>query len=363
MPKSKSWIFEIFNYPFNADPAKFDPQLCKELYNWKLESWIAAEHLGFDGVFFSEHHFTSYNVSPSPNLLVAALAQRTQSLRVGVMANITAFHNPRRLAEEAAMLDYLSGGRLEVGLGRGVDEQEFLKEGIPMEETRPRFEESLELITKAWYEPTFSHHGKFFDYDNVSIWPRPLRTELPLWITALSPSTVTWAAEKGYRFTSVFQSTAELKKVFDIYKDAAVAAGRQPQAADMGVCRNVVIADSDQEARDIAEPAFGLLFGLFKEAAVFHDLDHVPTGYEFYSSFFRPFVGGDVSFDALIDMGVICVGSPSTVRDQIVAQIEEIGCGHFLNWGSFGNMTREQTLRSYELYATNVIPALEDARV
>jgi hypothetical protein len=107
----------------------------------------------------------------------------------------------------------------------------------------------------------------------------------------------------------------------------------------------------------------GLLFGLFKEAAVFHDLEHVPAGYEFYSSFFRPFVGGEVSFDALIDMGVICVGSPTTVRDQIVAQMEEIGCGHFLNWGSFGSMTREQTMRSYELYGKNVIPALESVTV
>lgn len=113
------------------------------LYDWKLESWVAAEGQGFDGVFFSEHHFTPYSISPSPNLLVATLAQRTSRMNIGVMANITAFHNPRRLAEEGAMLDHLTGGRLEIGMGRGVDEPEFLREGVRMEETRARFEESV----------------------------------------------------------------------------------------------------------------------------------------------------------------------------------------------------------------------------
>lgn len=354
----KSWLFEIFSYPYDPDPATFDPQLCKELYDWKLDSWIAAEQHGFDGVFFSEHHFTPYSISPSPNLLVATLAQRTERIRIGVMANITAFHNPRRLAEEGAMLDHLTGGRLEVGLGRGVDEPEFLREGVQMEETRARFEESVALIQAAWSKPRFTHKGEFYTYDDVSIWPRPLRPELPIWITALSPQTVAWAARQGFRFTSVFSPTEHMRTIFDGYRTAAAEAGREAQAGDMGVCRNVVIADSEQEARDIAEPAFDALFAAFKEAAVFHDLDNVPAGYEHYQSFFRPFAGEDVSFDALVAMGAICVGTPATVRDQIVGQMETIGCGHFLNWGSFGTLTKEQTLRSYRLYGEHVVPAL-----
>jgi alkanesulfonate monooxygenase SsuD/methylene tetrahydromethanopterin reductase-like flavin-dependent oxidoreductase (luciferase family) len=126
----------------------------------------------------------------------------------------------------------------------------------------------------------------------------------------------------------------------------------------MGVCRNVFVADSDQEARDIAEPAFNALFAAFKEAAVFQDLDNVPQGYEHYQSFFRPFAGEGVSFDDLIAIGAICVGKPETVRDQIASQIEEIGCSNFLNWGSFGDMTKEQTMRSYQLYGEHVAPAI-----
>lgn len=168
----KSWMFDIFNYPYSPDPDRFDPQKCQELYDWHMDLWVAAEDLGFDGVFFSEHHFTDYNVTPSPNLLVAALAARARRIRLGVMANILPFHNPRRLAEEAAMLDYLTGGRLEVGLGRGVDEQEFVRAGIDMSQTRQMFEEGVEFIHSAWRDPVFSHHGKFWDYENTSIWPR-----------------------------------------------------------------------------------------------------------------------------------------------------------------------------------------------
>ncbi|MEJ2867281.1 LLM class flavin-dependent oxidoreductase [Actinomycetospora sp. OC33-EN08] len=359
----KSWLFEIFSYPYDPDPAKFDPQLCKELYDWKLDSWVAAEDLGFDGVFFSEHHFTPYSISPSPNLLVATLAQRTSRMQLGVMANITAFHNPRRLAEEGAMLDHLTGGRLEVGMGRGVDEPEFLREGVKMEETRGRFEESVALIQTAWKEPVWSYHGEYYHYDQVGIWPRPLRPELPIWVTALSPKTVSWAAQQNFKFTSVFSPTDEMRTIFEGYKKAAAEAGREAEPTEMGVCRNVFIADSEQEARDLAEPAFDNLFATFKEAAVFSDLDNVPAGYEHYQSFFRPFAGDSVSFDALVEIGAICVGTPQTVRDQIVSQVETIGCGNFLLWGSFGNLTKDQTMRSYQLYGEHVVPALQSLTV
>ena len=182
----KSWLFDIFNYPYDASPEGFDPELARQEYDWHLDAWTRAEEFGYDGVFFSEHHFTAYNMSPSPNLLVAALAQRTRSLRIGVMASITAFHNPRRLAEETAMLDYLTQGRLEVGLGRGADDKELRTEGFPLEDTRAWFEESLELMQKAWTTPRFTHHGRFFDYDAATIYPRP-RTTPSIWITALSP--------------------------------------------------------------------------------------------------------------------------------------------------------------------------------
>ncbi|MBW0088000.1 LLM class flavin-dependent oxidoreductase [Pseudonocardia sp. KRD-184] len=356
----KTWIFDIFNYPHDPRPEMFDPAKCAELYDWHLESWLRADEQAFDGIFFSEHHFTAYNVSPSPNLLVATVARLTKRIRLGVMANIVPFHDPRRLAEEAAMLDYLTGGRLEVGLGRGVDEQEFLRQGIPMEDTRPRFEEGMELIHTAWHNPVFSHHGRFWNYDDVTIWPRPLQQpNPPVWITALSPATVEWAGRKGYKMGNTFLPTADTKDMLDRYRAAAAEAGNSTSADQVAVMRNVLIADTDEEAREIAEPALSHLFSLFKEHAIFDDLDNVPAGYEYYSSFFRPFVSGPISWQDLIDAGIICVGSPETVRDQLVEQARTMHCGNIIFWGSFGTLTREQTLRSYELYDKEVIPALK----
>ncbi|MDF3311852.1 LLM class flavin-dependent oxidoreductase [Rhodococcus sp. T2V] len=359
----KSWLFDIFNYPYDSAPEGLDPALVEDEFDWHLDAWVKAEELGYDGVLFSEHHFTAYNMSPSPNLLVAAVAQRTNTLRLGAMCNVTAFHNPRRLAEETAMLDYLTRGRLEVGLGRGADDHEFRKEGFPLEDTRPWFEESLELMHKAWEQPRFTHHGRFFHYDDVSIYPRPRRTPR-IWVTALSPATIAWAGSKGYRLSLAFMPAKVMAQFRNIYNEAAADAGHSTAPEQIGVMRNIFVADSDEEARDLAEPALDHVFRLFKEAAVPDDLGHMAPGYEGYSSFFAPFAAeGGVRFEDLQASGAVVVGSPSTVRDQLVAQVEEIGCGHLMNWFSFGQLTRDQTMRSMELYAKEIVPALRSLEV
>lgn len=361
----RSWAFEIFNYPYGSDPEKFDAEKTRRLYDEHFESWVRLEELGYDGLLFSEHHFTAYNISPSPNLLVAAVAKRTSRMRLGVMGNIVPFHNPRRLAEEIAMLDHLTGGRLEVGLGRGVDEQEFLKEGISMLEAREYFSESLDLMSSAWRNARFTHHGKYFDYDDVSIWPRPLQQpNPPIWLLSLSPATVEMCGTRGYRCTSAFQPVDAIKESFELYRGAAAEAGHPADPDRVGLLRNVFVAETDEEAREIAEPALECLFGLFREAAVFKDLDNVPAGYEFYSSFFKPFVGdGPTDWNALVEFGIMCVGSPRTVRDQLVAQARTLRCGNIFTWHSFGNLDTAQTDRSYELYAKEVAPALKELRL
>ncbi|MCA0331370.1 MAG: LLM class flavin-dependent oxidoreductase [Actinobacteria bacterium] len=361
------WLFDIFNYPFDASPDRFDPQSLQELYDWHLESWEVAEQAGFEGLFFSEHHFTPYSVSPSPNLLIAAAAQRTTTMRLGVMGNIVPLHNPRRLAEEYAMLDYLSHGRLEIGIGRGVDEKEFGREGIPMAETRPRFEEGLRLIESMLYNPVFTHEGTYANYEPTTMWPPPLdRDRRRMWITALSPQTIQWCGTNGYNIATAFQPTAQLRAVNDAYKEAAKAAG-QPHGPDSTmILRNVYVGETDEEARRIAEPALNRMFGLYKEAVMFQDLDHIPDGYDsqFYESFFRPFAGdGPVYWDALIDLGIFVVGSPDTVRESLIKQAQELGTSNILMWASFGSLTKEETLSSYRLLGEHVIPALREAEV
>ena len=362
----KTWMFDIFNYPHSGDPHTFDAKACQELYDWHMESWVAAEEAGFEGLFFSEHHYTPYSVSPSPNLLVSAVAQRTERMRLGVMANITAMHNPRRLAEEAAMLDYLTHGRLEMGLGRGIDEREFAREGIPMAESRPRFEEGLALMRTMIEDPVFTYEGTWAGFEKTSMWPQARQREFSPWVSTLSPATVAWCARQGYRISTAFQPTAVLRGVHETYRAAAAEAG-QPSGPDrIMTLRNVFCADTDEEARAIAEPALNHMFGLFREAIVWDDLNHVPEGCstDFYQSFFRPFAGsGPVDWQVLVDLGIFVVGSPETVRDALEQQVQELGTGNLLVWGSFGTLTREQTIRSFELIGRDVIPALSGVSV
>jgi alkanesulfonate monooxygenase SsuD/methylene tetrahydromethanopterin reductase-like flavin-dependent oxidoreductase (luciferase family) len=351
----KSWLFDIFNYPYVPTAEGFDPQKCQELYDWHLESWELAEKVGFEGIMFSEHHYTAYNLSPSPHLLIAAIAQRTKRIRLGVMINILPMHNPRRLAEECAMLDYLTHGRLEIGVGRGVDQKEYLREGIPMEEVRPRFEDGLDFMMKALNQKVFVKNG----YE-TSLWPQPLKRPVDRpWISALSPETMPWCGKHGYRLATAFQPTPNVKQAFANYRAAARAAGHPAGPENTMVLRPVFVAETDEQARAIAEPALNHLFGLFREAVIFEDLDHVPETFEFYSTFFRPFAGGGpVSWDILSDLGIFVIGSPSTVRDRLLAQAKELQTGNILMWGCFGTLTKEQTMRSYELLGREVVPAL-----
>jgi len=356
---AKSWLFDLVHYPHDPAPAAYDPRKAVEVFDDHLKVWEQADRLGFEGLWLGEHHFTAYNMTPSPNVMLAAVSQRTKRMRLGIMVNVLPFHQPLRLAEEIAMLDLLTHGRLECGLGRGVDEQEFLRLKMPYEEARPRFEEGLELMIKAWTQSNFQHDGTFFHVGEATIYPRPLQQPHPrLWITALSPKTIDWAATRGYPMSSVFLPVDRTKAAFNNYRAAAERAGRKVTSDDLVLARNVIVADSMKQAREIAQPALNHVFGLFLEAAVPKDLTTLPKEYEYYKEFFRPFAGMDLSFDDLCRLGLVVVGDPSSVRDQLVAQARETGLGHLMAWMHFGNVATADVMRSQELYAREVLPAL-----
>jgi alkanesulfonate monooxygenase SsuD/methylene tetrahydromethanopterin reductase-like flavin-dependent oxidoreductase (luciferase family) len=360
---AKTWLFDLVHYPFDPDPGGYDAKRAAQVFQDHLSEWERADELGFDGLFLGEHHFTAYNLTPSPNVMLAAAAERTRRMRLGIMANIIPFHQPLRLAEELAMLDLLTDGRLECGFGRGVDVQEFIRMKMPFEEARPRFEEGLELIVKSWTQARFSHDGRFFQVgEGASSWPRPLQQPHPrIWITALSPATIQWCARQGYAMSSIFLPVDRTREAFDVYDQAAREAG-QPAGPDQHVlCRNVFVADTMEEACAIAEPALNHLFGLFYEAAVKGtDFENPPPDYQFYSSFFRPFADQELGFAELTKYGLVIVGDPASVRDQIIEQAEQTGIGHFMAWMNFGNLAPGHVLHSEELYARDVLPALHD---
>ena len=342
----RPWIFEFPNNFGPIEPERFDPKACAADFAWYLDLWTSFEDAGFEGMFFSEHHFAFRSLSPSPNLLVAATAARTRRMRLGTMGNVVPFYEPWRLAEEFSMLDHLSGGRLEIGLASGVGPREFRAVGMKEEEMRPRFAEALDIIDQALTQPRVTHHGRFWHLDDLVVAPRPLQQPMPRrWMTGLGVPTAQMAAQRRCCFCTGFLSTGRVCGVFDGYRAAAAVAGWSAGPEHLGLRRQVFIADDAAAARALSREK---LQGL--QAAMAHlpvtagaSVPDAPAE--------RQLVGDDEEIS----------GSPREVAEQIIEQCRRTGAAHFLAF-LFGGYSREQVRRSYELWR-EVIPVLRSANV
>lgn len=217
-----------------------------------LRDWIdfnvQAERLGFAATFLVEHHFTGWDQVSATLTMLACLAMRTTTLRVGSGVLALPWHNPVLLAEQAATVDLVSGGRLDLGIGKGYRHAEFAGFGIAPEEGQARFDEAIEVMTRAWTSPgRFSHRGTFWRFDDIVVEPRPAQSpHPPLWMAAGSDSSVTRAAVGGYRLIlDQYASPAQVAERIALYRDRLAA--RPFQATDVAVARHLHIADTDAE--------------------------------------------------------------------------------------------------------------------
>ena len=205
----KVYVFDLLAYDKHFDEFKadrlipyplprqyFDREIAARTYEEHLEAWTEMDRLGYDGVGLNEHHTTPHGSMNSPNMMAAVAAQRTKQLKFLILGNLLPLHNPLRIAEELAMADCLSHGRVLSGFARGVP-REYKVYQVPMSESRARFEEAFEIVMKAWTEETFSHDGKFWSYKDVSIWPRPYQQpHPPIWVPFTgSKETIEWAGK------------------------------------------------------------------------------------------------------------------------------------------------------------------------
>src|SRR5205807_2105861 len=159
---------------------------------------VEAERLGFDRAWFAEHHFSRYGIAPSIHLLLAHAAALTSRIRLGTAVTVLPFFHPLRAAEELAMADVLSGGRIDWGAGRGYQRHEFDAFGVPIEESKTRFQEALDIVFRAWGDGPIEHHGHHWDFGPVEVFPKPVqRPRIPTYVATISPSSVRWAAGAG----------------------------------------------------------------------------------------------------------------------------------------------------------------------
>lgn len=233
----------------------FKSEVAVKTYAEHLDAWEELDKLGYDGVGFNEHHTSPYGLMNSPNLMAAAAAQRTKNIKFLIYGNLLPLHQPLRLAEELAMIDCLSEGRLISGVARGIP-REYVVHNVPMSESRARFEEAYEIILKAWTEEEFSYEGKFWSYKNVSIWPRPVQQpHPPIWVPITgSKESIEWAGKHNIPITPGGGSLGLREDIIIYYAKCLALSGHKITPEHLNFPMNVYIADSKAQAVKEAGP-------------------------------------------------------------------------------------------------------------
>ncbi len=374
----KFCFFHLMPYPYLPDDfdenyqssaltfpnRHFDPRLGQQLYERYLDELEYADKLGFDGIAVNEHHQTAYGLMPSPNLMAAALARRTEKAKIMVLGNAIGIRgNPLRVAEEIAMLDLLSNGRVVSGFVRGIG-WEYFGHSINPTHSRDRFNEAHDLIVKAWTsEEMFQWISPHYEYRYVNIWPRPLqKPHPPIYIPgAGSTETMKFCAARRYTYMSVYAPIRVVRRWFDGYRQAAADLGYVPDPEKIAFSVPIYVADTDEQAHREARPAVEWLFhkGLKQTAPM-----HSPPGYMSLSSLRGVLSAGmtpfsQLSYEDLLAGGQVVAGSPDTVASRLRELHAELGgFGQLIGLFAIGPSTHEQVMRSAELFASKVTPVL-----
>ncbi|HVV94897.1 MAG TPA: LLM class flavin-dependent oxidoreductase [Hyphomicrobiales bacterium] len=327
------------HYPGRYDPASYDPLLAKQVFEEILEEAVEAEALGWHGFFLTEHHFDAWSLLPSPNLLLAMLALKTRRMRLGTGVHILPVHDPIRLAEEAGMLDVVSGGRLEVGLGRGNFQFELDRFTAPVAESVARFDEHLDAFTQAIRATTFTYDGRWTKVRKpATLYPRPLQASVPVWIGATSPATVEKVGRLGHNLAG--GAFPDGRERLDRFIAASEKAGRQVSGANFMVLAPLFVAPTDAEAERIAaEMARQTLPFVEKRTETSPPAGTPPPG------------------ETLIKSAIF--GSPRTVRDKLAHILSGCGARRVLAVIRFRGTNTEIVRQTQRLFAEEVAPALQ----
>jgi alkanesulfonate monooxygenase SsuD/methylene tetrahydromethanopterin reductase-like flavin-dependent oxidoreductase (luciferase family) len=330
----------------------------QDVYDSGLEQMLAAEALGYSSVWIAEHHFNDYGLCPSPPVLAAFVAARTTTLRLGMGVSLLPLHHPVDLAEQLAVLDVVSGGRLDVGIGRGGTLQDYQTFQSDRGDSRARVEEGIELIRQSWSGAPFDFQGRFHSAERLHVRPRPAqRPHPPLFIAANSEDSVLSAARLGLpTLSSFFVPVTELQKRHQVYRDAALTAGRslseieELERRSWGM-RVVHVAPDRAEALRAIEAPF---MGYQRRMSV---LRSDSTGGSVPSSFDRSLLRLREFREYLAD-GWALVGTPDEVRDDLQKFREATGYERVLLVMALPGLDTGRALRSMRLFAEHIAPVM-----
>ncbi len=373
----QTWYFSENAYPYLPDESSYasirvtlpngliDPKTMADLYERYLDEWQLAEKHGLD-IMLNEHHQTATNLNPSAAVVLGALARITKTSRILVLGNpIANRRDPVRVAEEMAMVDNYSRGRLEVGFVRGVPYEISAVNSKPVN-MGERMWEAHDLIKKAWttHDGPFNWEGRYFNYRQVNIWPRPYQEpHPPVWFTGLSPTQMPKIAEHGYVAATFLTGFAHTKTIFDTYRARRAALGLPMSLDRLAYAALVYVGKTDQEGFDGARK----LMWYFQANKVPTQFSN-PPGYASLKAAVGFMRGGETHFDKkssleqCIEAGIMFAGSPDTVCAQIRKHHDAVGgYGHLLAMGQAGFLEHDETARGIAMLGDEVAPRLRAA--
>jgi alkanesulfonate monooxygenase SsuD/methylene tetrahydromethanopterin reductase-like flavin-dependent oxidoreductase (luciferase family) len=315
-----------------------------EQYENRLKLIEFYDQAGFRTYHMSEHHATPLSLTPSPSVFLAAAAQRTRRLRLGPLVYVLPAHHPLRLAEEICMLDHLSGGRLDVGIGRGASAHELQYFGIDPDHAPAMYVEAYNVIKQALTRPAVDFSGKCYKFENVPIELKPRQLPYPpFWYAVPVPEGAAWPAQN--RINIVCGGPVQkVREITDRYRAEWAAAGNPPdQLPLLGINRFVVAADTDREALDLGRrawpPFYASFMKLWKKHGTQPRYARIPE-----------------DFDTMVKNGGALAGSPGTIRDLVRNMAGEAGASYFISQFSFGDLSHQEVLHSAGIFAREVLP-------
>ena len=340
----------------------------KEVYEGELELVRKAEEFGFEHYFNPEHHFMDFCLLPNQEIFISAAAATTRKIQFVPFGFILNYRNPIRTAETIAMIDQISGGRMHYGISRGSVEWEYDQFGATWKdpERREVFEESYEVTSRALKDNPFSHHGKYFNYDNLSVLPRPLQKPYPQpWFPgSQSDVSIRWAASHGMHTAAHYISNQTTRSIFDSWKKYWVPseAARNPILA---LQRHVVVGeDLDETRKEALEP----LLSFWQHIFSYRNYKGLETNLEWYRQSIEKASGdGENSskpwedFEFMDRNDLVIVGDPPTVAKKILRAKEETGLNYFTSIFHFGSLSLDRAVESMKLFAEEVVPLVNSA--
>jgi len=353
----------------NLPNSNFDPVKGHKLYNRYLDELEYGEELGFDAIAVNEHHQTAYGLMPSPIVTASALARRTKRAKIAILGSALPLReHPLMVAEEHAMIDVISGGRLISGFVRGIG-AEYHTFGVNPTFSHDRFHEAHDLIVRAWTEPgPFAFQGRHYNVQYVNLWPRPYqKPHPPIWIPSQgSRETIDWSAhpDRRYTYLQTFSPASVVQRYLKMYRDTCKGFGYEAEDRQLGWAVPVYVAQTDEAARREAKPHFEAFRNVFVRMPVEMLLPPGYTSRESLKSVMKAKAAmfADITLEKSIELGLIVCGSPASARAALESYWKDMRFGNLLVLCQFGTLPADLTRKNMELFAREVMPAVKAFR-